>query len=61
MGQENLRVVLATCNEAEANGPMVQELLGQLDQDGPLLEVIVVDTGWHDYAASSRLVWNVPY
>ena len=40
----SLSVVLATYNEVEAIGPMVQQLLSQLDQDGgPLLEVIVVD------------------
>lgn len=44
MGQGNLSVVLATYNEVEGIGPMVQQLLSQLDQDGgPLLEVIVVD------------------
>ena len=44
MGQANLSVVLATYNEVEAIGSMVQQLLSQLDQDGgPLLEVIVVD------------------
>ena len=44
MRQGNLSVVLATYNEVEAIGPMVQQLLSQLDQDGgPLLEVIVVD------------------
>lgn len=37
-------MVLATYNEVEGIGPMVQQLLSQLDQDGgPLLEVIVVD------------------
>ena len=42
--QGNLSVVLATYNEVEGIGPMVQQLLSQLDQDGaPLLEVIVVD------------------
>ncbi len=42
--QGNLSVVLATYNEVESIGPMVQQLLSQLDQDGgPLLEVIVVD------------------
>lgn len=45
MGQGNLSVVLATYNEVEGIGPMVQQLLSQLDQDGgPLLEVIVVVT-----------------
>ena len=44
MGQGNLSVVLPTCNEAEAVGPMVQQVLSQLGQDGGLLlEVIVVD------------------
>lgn len=44
MRQGNLSVVLATYNEVEAIGPMVQQLLSQLDQDGgPLLDVIVVD------------------
>lgn len=44
MRQGNLSVVLATYNEVEGIGPMVQQLLSQLDQDGgPLLEVIVVD------------------
>lgn len=42
--QGHLSVVLATYNEVEGIGPMVQQLLSQLDQDGgPLLEVIVVD------------------
>ena len=42
--QRNLSVVLATYNEVEALGPMVQQLFRQLDREGgPLLEVIVVD------------------
>ncbi|MYF19548.1 MAG: glycosyltransferase, partial [Synechococcus sp. SB0677_bin_5] len=44
MGQRDLTVVLATYNEVEAVGPMVRQLLSQLDGEGGLLrEVIVVD------------------
>lgn len=44
MGQWDLSVVLATYNEVEAVGPMVRQLLSQLDGEGGLLrEVIVVD------------------
>ena len=42
--QSSLSVVLATYNEVEAIGPMLQQLLSQLDQEGAwLVEVIVVD------------------
>ncbi|KKZ14996.1 MAG: glycosyl transferase, partial [Candidatus Synechococcus spongiarum 142] len=44
MGEGHLSVVLATYNEVEAIGPMIQQLLSQLDREGgPSLEVIVVD------------------
>ena len=44
MQQRALSVVLATYNEVEAIGPMVRQLLSQLDgEGGPLREVIVVD------------------
>lgn len=41
---ESLSVVLATYNEVEAIGPMVRQLLSQLEGEGyPSLEVVVVD------------------
>ena len=63
MGEGHLSVVLATYNEVEAIGPMIQQLLSQLDREGgPSLEVIVVDDDSPDGTADvDRSVWRIAH